>query len=208
MSKKASKATAQKKSKGVHFAEVDLNEDTDIEEDVSDVSRDDDGSEEEEEEEGEPSEFIDLLDILDGRGDPESEDDMGEVEREGQTDRTGQAHDGSGDDPEQGDETEDEDHSDDEHVHQSDPELEDEANADPSALDHLGSFITNLDAGTKRKAPEDNAEEQSEETKRRKRRMLKEQTQNGIESEFAAQTGPHPHYHRESLLTVPQVQAN
>lgn len=205
MSKKASKAAAQNKSKGVRFSEVDLSENTDIEEeDANDGPGDDNGSEEEEEEEGEPSDFIDLLDILDGRGDPESEDDMGEIERDGQTNWVGQAEEDSGDERED----EDEGHSDNDRAARSDAEPEDDASADQSALDNLGSFITNLDAGTKRKAPDDHAEEQSEETQRRKRRMLKEQTQSGIESEFAAQTGSYSHFNRDYLLTVRQARAN
>ena len=67
---------------------------------------------------------------------------------------------------------------------------DDEEVADPSALDHLESFITSLDTGSKRKASEvRDATDSADDKRKRRRRMLKEQTQAGVESEFAAQAG-------------------
>ena len=53
----------------MHFADVDLNEDSVDEAEVhaEDESASGESDEEEEEEEGDPSEFVDVLDVLDGR---------------------------------------------------------------------------------------------------------------------------------------------
>lgn len=162
----------------MHFAEVDLDEDIDVGETSSraDIEGESEESEDEEEEGGEPDEFIDVLDILDGRGEPESEDDKGGMERE-KTER-------------------DLDEEEDEELIEDEEELvapefsisEDEEEAEPAALANLETFITSLDAGQKRKAPDDVPGSENHE-RVRKRRLLKEQTQAGVESEFAAQPG-------------------
>lgn len=169
-------------------------------------TRDDESAqseEEEEEEEGDSDEFIDVLDILDGRGEPDSGGEFGEVEKEtagGKAKDAGVLRNAQSDEDEDdgmdqdddesngSDEDEDEDEDEDVQAVESD---EDVATVDDSALQNLESFITGLDAGTKRKAPDDSdaADAESAEPKKRKRRLLKEQTQVGAENEFATQTG-------------------
>ncbi|KAI0783149.1 Utp14 protein-domain-containing protein [Abortiporus biennis] len=204
-SKPKSKSKPKKKDSGrnVHFA-VDLNEDEDEEkadsEKVTSDEEDEEDEEEEEEEEGETSEFIDVLDILDGRGDPMSEDDHnpGEVEvaktkptvfgsdEEENEDEGGQD---SGEDSVVNDEDEDEEENSEQEEEDSD--LDEEVDEDPNALTDLASFISGLDAGQKRKAPDDDetVEAEGKEERRQKRRILKEKTEAGVENEFATSSG-------------------
>lgn len=67
---------------------------------------------------------------------------------------------------------------------------ENEDEGDVSALDHLERFVTNLDAGQKRKSPEPEAGVEA--PKAKKRRLLPEQTEAGEENEFAAHVGWSP----------------
>lgn len=199
--------------KGVRFAEVDLNEDRDDnvasgqDGDASGFEDDAEGSEEEEEEEGEPDEFIDVLDMLDGKGEAMSED---EGESSSKKRGTIQAHRSEEDEVYEGDEDEDEDEekgvsdegdedeaSEDEEDEVDEPAAiisasEDEDEDGPSKMDSLQSFIMNLDAGQKRKLPEDDGEgSQSALTEVRppKRRLLQDKTEAGVENEFATHTG-------------------
>ena len=207
--KKSSDKSRAGSSKAVRFAEVDLNEDSDAE--TADLANDNmsededkDDEEEEEEEEGDPSEFIDVLDILDGRGEPESEDDHGELEKESSSHQSNKhasgTDQGSDDDAMEDDEDaqglpeedEDEDGDDDEEDEQPLAiEADDDSVVDDSALQNLEAFIGGLDAGTKRKAPDDADAPgtRAGEPQRQKRRVLKEQTQVGVENEFAALSG-------------------
>lgn len=181
----------------MHVAEVDLNENSDAEENDHEEEEESDSaaeSEQEEEEEGDPSEFIDVLDVLDGRGGPDID--------QASKDRKGKPVGGKTKDNGESEEAMDEDDS---HEGYEDGEEEnsvvpepdsvmieaDEDEVDESALDNLDTFITGLDTGKKRKVPEDAdaTDAQSEEPQKRKRRMLKEQTQVGAENEFAAQAG-------------------
>lgn len=68
---------------------------------------------------------------------------------------------------------------------------EDEDEEESPHIDSLQTFITSLDAGQKRKASDDEDESSrpSAETRPQKRRLLHEQTEAGIENEFAAHTG-------------------
>ncbi|KAL6304845.1 Utp14 protein-domain-containing protein [Sparassis latifolia] len=207
-----SKSKPKKKQpakRAVRFAEVDLNEDTDQDEEEEGLE-DGDGSvseDGEEEEEGYPDEFIDVLDILDGRGEPESGNNMGEKEKEGAESRKNKkpekpilnvqgvdegnddedeemdAGDGEGESQFQASEEEDDDHR------ISASEGEDE---DLSALQNLEDFVSSLDVGQKRKAPDDaeGTEGRGDDTIRaRKKRILKERTEAGEENEFAAHLG-------------------
>ncbi|KAH9897707.1 Utp14 protein-domain-containing protein [Cubamyces lactineus] len=202
--KTKSKAKPKKKSdsgRSVRFAEVDLDEDEDgaksdaQAEEASEVDEDED--DEEEEEEGDPSEFIDVLDVLDGRGEPESENEQGEVEKEGaqkaqaskkmtDTDEEDEGMDSEEDgDSDEGSEEEGED-EDEEMISASDAEEE----GDDSALLDLENFVSGLDAGQKRKVPDDEDGKDGEDVKRaRKRRLLPERTEAGAENEFVASSG-------------------
>ncbi|PCH34293.1 Utp14-domain-containing protein [Wolfiporia cocos MD-104 SS10] len=203
-SNKRGKATS---SRSVRFADVDLNEDESEAEEMDEHSQDlASTSSDEEEEEGDPEEFIDVLDIMDGRGEPESGDDMGEIERE----TSSRGHDQQVKDDEDEDEAvnnsnKDESGEDTEEI-DSDEDEDGEAEADqpisasedegdkgnPSALQELEKFVTNLDANRKRKAPDgtDGENESNIDAGRaRKRRLLQERTEVGEENEFAAHVG-------------------
>ena len=184
----------------MHFADVDLNEDS---VDEAEVHAEDElasgESDEEEEEEGDPSEFVDVLDVLDGRGEPDSGDDMGEVERGGQVSATVNRRKAEDEEVDKGDVDDDMEGSADDSDEQSDEEeggnivsaSEDEGGeGDDSALQELENFVSGLDAGQKRKAPdEDDAQDGGDSKPARKRRLLRERTEAGAENEFAAALG-------------------
>ncbi|KAI0640105.1 Utp14 protein-domain-containing protein [Trametes polyzona] len=210
--KKASTKSKPKKkaaqARAVRFAEVDLNEDSDEEAaqvgggDISEEEDEGDSEEDEDEEEaGDPSEFIDVLDVLDGRGEPESEEDHGEVEREADSAKTlhrrkskGDAdQDEENDSGESSDRSEDEDEEDDsedEDDRMASASEDEDAEEDDTALQELENFVSGLDAGQKRKAPDEDDGKDGDEGKRaRKRRLLPERTELGAENEFAAAPG-------------------
>ncbi|KAK1223331.1 hypothetical protein PQX77_013808 [Marasmius sp. AFHP31] len=184
---KSKKGTKQKSK--VRFAEVDLNEDEEEDEDLGRQKPVADGSEssEEEEESGEDDEFIDVLDILDGRGEPQDEDeDTAKVSKVSPPKQKPQdSEDGSDDGQDEDDE--DEDEEDDENISISLSDAEDDA---AGALDDLQNFVSSLDPSstTSKKRRADDGEEHSgeptETTQPKKRRILKEQTEAGEENEF------------------------
>ena len=167
-----------------------------------DVKEDEESDEEEQEEEGDPEEFIDILDMLDGRGGLSNEDHAGKVGKEGHSepriveegDEEGEEDEGEEDDEEEDDEEEDEEEEEEDDDDDDDELVELERaysvsdDEDPNALANLETFITTLDAGQKRKAP-DGESTQGHDERARKKRLLKEQTQVGVENEFAAQPG-------------------
>ncbi|TBU39857.1 Utp14-domain-containing protein [Dichomitus squalens] len=195
-----SKRKAPAKTRAVRFVDVDLNED-DVEEAegvAEDDSSSEDGDEEEEqEEEGDPSEFIDVLDVLDGRGESDSETGMGKAEREDQARRTaagsGEEFDTDGDEDmeDSAEEDDDDEEEDEEEEAKIVSASEDEGEDGDDALQELESFVTGLDAGHKRKAPDDDdaAVDGADSKPARKRRLLPELTEAGVENEFAATTG-------------------
>lgn len=132
------------------------------------------------EEEGEPDEFFDVLDILDGRADPLSDDEPPAPSRENET-----LHASS-------DEVEaDEDEDGDDQVMVTDPESEDQLASsddemDTHALQNLGQLISNLDSSSKRKASGGEGTAVAEDNAPRKKRKLKERNEAGAENEFAA----------------------
>ena len=167
----------------MRFAEVDLNEDED--EDLRPNGGDD--SDEEEEEEGDDDEFIDLLDVLDGKGDIDmgSDDDKAAVTRADSAEEEGSelVQD------EQSGEEDSEVESDEEAAAEDEnmafiPSEDDEA---PEALDQLQQFVSGLDVTSKkRKAPEDSSVVPNAEARARRRRLTKERTEAGDENEFRA----------------------
>ncbi|ESK95123.1 small nucleolar ribonucleoprotein complex subunit utp14 [Moniliophthora roreri MCA 2997] len=191
--KKKSK-TKKKKKAQVRFAEVDLNENEDGDE-KSEVAGSE-SSEDEEEESGEDDEFIDVLDILDGRGEPLDDDD--DDEPHGKSDQSRSYHAEEKDQPDtevlsEGEgEEEDEDEEEDEGVDEDDEDIsvslsnaEDEA---AGALEELQNFVSSLDTSSsskKRRADDDQLAEGSLAAKQpKKRRMLQEHTEAGDENEF------------------------
>ena len=154
-----------------------------------------DGEEEEEEEEeeeaeGDDNEFVDLLDVLDGKGgidmtsDSENpsnrrsaENPSLKIDDKDKEDAELSSHEdsnsNSGSASEEEEEKLDFDPSDDEEM--------------PEALDQLNNFVSNLDVtSTKRKATEDPSEVGA--ARARKRRLVKERTEAGAENEFRAQS--------------------
>ncbi|KAI0739334.1 Utp14 protein-domain-containing protein [Irpex lacteus] len=200
---KLKKTRAARDAKSVRFAEVDLitrfangnNEDSD-EDEASEGSEDSDAGEEEEEdeeEEGDPDEFINVLDILDGRGEPQSDEDVkgAETRGDGQNKiRTEEEDEAEEDEESEEEEDEDEDEDEEPCERALSPSDDEEDNDDPDALSHLESFITNLDANGVGGA----------ERARRKTRLLREETQGGVEGEFAAQPGETAKLNLEDLL--------
>ncbi|TEB18561.1 Utp14-domain-containing protein [Coprinellus micaceus] len=177
------KKVSNGKERGVRFSDVDLDEDED--EPSASKSKEEGGEELDSEEEGEDDEFIDLLDVLDGKvkkpstrcskpSSFENDDshDQGSEESEGEMSEDGESS---------GEEDEEEDSDDGEenemHIAASDEEGQGE-----DALDDLQNFVSNLDttAPQKRKATDDTDETPRE----RKRRVIREKTETGAEDEF------------------------
>lgn len=179
----------------MRFAAVNLDEDEDMESN-NDKSEGDDTSEEEEEEEGEDDEFIDLLDVLDGKGDIDmgSDDEItskpasGSSSRDAETEKYKELEHSDEDSEDNEDSEEEEDDDDDESEDdQMSVEPSDDEEA-PEALDQLNDFVSKLDATVKkRKAPEDDSNTfDIAEARSRKRRFTKERTEAGDENEFRA----------------------
>jgi U3 small nucleolar RNA-associated protein 14 len=174
----------------VRFAEVDLNEN---EEDLQPNGRSCSDEESDEEEEGDDDEFINLLDVLDGKGDI----DMGSDNDTTPKKKAAVSHTDSAE--QDGPELEqDEESGEDDSEVESDkglaaaedeemafaPSEDDEA---PEALDQLQQFVSGLDViSKKRKAPEDFSATLNTEGRERKRRHMKERTEAGDENEFRA----------------------
>jgi U3 small nucleolar RNA-associated protein 14 len=188
-----------KKKPKVRFANVDLDEDEDME-DVEKQRSDNSG----EEEEGEDDEFIDILDVLDGKGEIDTGSDA-----EGRPKPALQYHEGKpileaaadadfgegdvGDDTD--DATDDGDDSGENSQDNDDEEFSfthsDTEDAVPEALDDLQNFISTLNPiGKKRKAlegPDASSSAATERSRKQRRLSLKERTEAGAENEFRAQ---------------------
>lgn len=163
----------------VHF-EVNLNESDEGR--VEDSPSSKEGSDSEVEEEGEPDEFFDVLDILDGRAEPLSDEEpLAGPSLEKQV-----PHASSGEDEEE-DEADDDGDDQDMDLGPGDQLVPSEDEADVDALQNLGQFISNLDSSTKRKTSEDGGTAVTEDNvPRKKRKLLKERNEAGAENEFAA----------------------
>ncbi|KAF7370693.1 Utp14-domain-containing protein [Mycena sanguinolenta] len=189
--RKKSKTPAKKKKPAVRFADVDLNEDADI--DMPDA----DSQDEEEEEDLDSETYIDILDVLDGKGEVYNEDSgdeeapppkkppiplrdslaasRSENDEDSDADQEG---DSDGEDVDSGDEEDEE----------ITPEDEEDIDTSPEALTALHTFISGLPSdeppptSTKRKAPTD--ADAGAPRKKRALPALKERTQAGAEGEF------------------------
>ena len=166
-------------TKTVHF-EVNLDESDEGE--LEDSLSGTEGSDSEVEEEGEPDEFFDVLDILDGRADPLSDEEPPVApSREKQTSRV------SSDEDEEEEEADDDGDDQDMVLEPGDQFIPSDDEADVDALQNLGHFISNLDSSAKRKTSEDEGAAVAEDNAPRKRRkLLKERNEAGAENEFAA----------------------
>ena len=172
----------------MRFAEVDLDEDEDMESPDENIVGSDE-EEEEEEEEGDDEDFIDLLDVLDGKG----EIDMSSEDDNDSTKKTPLPPHQGGDDGTNHERTEDEDEDESEEEGNDEDEemafLPSDEEDIPEALDQLNDFVSGLDVSAKkRKAPEEDTPGVSNADRARKRRLLKEKTEAGDENEFRVQS--------------------
>lgn len=166
------------KKPAVRFADVDLDEN-----DASSgsASAQNSGDEDEDEDDGDADEFIDVLDIFDGRGEAADENDAGKVNTQRPKEHSDSESRDEG-------EVEDEDEESDGDEQGSDTMIgydSDVEDPSPEALASLENFISTLDPSRKRKA---SAEETAEAPVPRKRRTIKERTEAGGENEFAAKS--------------------
>ncbi|KAI0082325.1 Utp14-domain-containing protein [Panus rudis PR-1116 ss-1] len=203
------KSLRRKKSKkpkvSKQHLEIDLNEDEEL---LSDNEADSSHStsasesEQEEEEEGDPDDFVDVLDMLDGRGPQENDESNDETAKaKPQPDSSSvrqqsphQTVPGSFKVPDDlGDDSEDENNEiseDEDSSSASDGIISASEDEDEVGTYDLQNFITNLDAGQKRKVPDDEEGEGTPAaTKRQKRRLVEEKTEAAEENEFAARPG-------------------
>ncbi|GJJ15677.1 hypothetical protein Clacol_009955 [Clathrus columnatus] len=202
--KQAKKSKKSKKAQVRFEGEIDMHEDA--EEDVN-------GSDEDEEVgSGEEDEYLDVLDVLDGRGEPyfgDESDDEKATKTSSQPKRYDKDHTkGTRGNEEKNKEAEDEEDEESEESGDED-EDEDEAPENPflpsdddneENIDHLDSFIANLDTTRKRKADEDALEQTAAEAPRKKR-ILKERTQAGAENEFNVRMTSAPRLELSDLIT-------
>ncbi|KAJ6582029.1 Utp14 protein-domain-containing protein [Mycena capillaripes] len=184
------KAPAKKKKPAVRFADVDLNEDEDIEMDGAD-------SDQEEVEDLDSDTYIDILDVLDGKGEvynEDSDDEQGTPPKKPPIPLREPVAAASYSDSEEGLEEEreadsggDESNSADDDEELNTPEDDEEIDTSPEALTALHTFISGLPSdapppSAKRKAPTD--ADSSAPRKKRALPALKERTQAGAEGEF------------------------
>jgi U3 small nucleolar RNA-associated protein 14 len=188
-----------KKRPIVRIADIDLNEDdVDMRNDADDISVEGSTEDEEMEEDGDPEEFIDVLDILDGKGEVDNGSDEEVVSKKADQ-RTREIEEPAGDSSDEEDDEEDAEVEDDEEIALSASDAEE---VEPEALAELGNFISQLDPGKKRKAPTDeDTTSQAEAQRVRKRRVIKERTEGGVENEFSARPSG-IHFPDILLLTV------
>ncbi|KAG5724388.1 hypothetical protein E4T56_gene16087 [Termitomyces sp. T112] len=193
--KKSKKPRAKKPS--VRFVEVDMNEEEggEEEEQVKGLAWDrGDDEEEDEEEEGDSDEFIDILDVLDGRGEVDwnsdneattkhSERNRGTRSQPRDTDEDEEREEEGEIDKEMRESDSEEDASDEEEKFAFTPS--DTEDVEPDALVDLQNYISTLDTtAKKRKVSEDDTSVGVERTRKQRRVTLKERTEAGAENEF------------------------
>jgi U3 small nucleolar RNA-associated protein 14 len=159
------KQADKKKKPTVRFADVDLNEDGDM------ASPEE---QESEEEGGDSHEFIDLLDVLDGKG----EIDMGSDDEKRPK-------------PSRPQEDDEEEHDDEEQEEEETEEEQDKVELDPfsasedeapEASEQFQKFVSTLDTTAQKRKADDPAKD----SRSRKRRLIAERTEAGVEDEFRA----------------------
>jgi U3 small nucleolar RNA-associated protein 14 len=154
---------SKKKKPTVRFADVDLNED-------EDMAPAEEEEEEEEEEDGDPDEFIDLLDVLDGKG---------EIDMGSDNDKPVKS---LNDNEDQSDEGESEEEEDDE----QDAFAPSEEEEPIEASNEFHKFISSLDTTAKKRKADDGETGPVKDSRSRKRRLIAERTEAGAEDEFRA----------------------
>ena len=161
---------------------MDLNEDEDQHEDEVD------DEDEDEELEGDDDEFINLVDVLDGKTDADMGDDGSTTLKHSLTKATKSTRESVAEDEDVDEESEgvEAESSSAEEAKLDFTPSDDEAA--PEALDELENFITSLETSDKKRKdlPDSNAST-SQEPKRKKRQIIRERTEAGTENEFRAQ---------------------
>jgi U3 small nucleolar RNA-associated protein 14 len=132
------------------------------------------------------------LDILDGRGEADNEDEV-----HGMSAKETRHPENSDENPNQDDEdSENSEESEDSEMDDGEPELSMSSVSDtedaPGDLENLEKFITNLDPTTKRKSTGDPDPDERAEIRPKKRRLVEERTEAGVENEFHAQLNGTP----------------
>ncbi|KAJ3715559.1 Utp14-domain-containing protein [Lentinula guzmanii] len=189
--KKVLKKKLSKKA-SVQFADVNLDEDDEhlelqkLEQDVSEA-------EVEEEESGEDDEFINVLDILDGKGEPLHDEDNDpssaslrvKIPPDHASDEDMNSEEFGDQEDEEEDEDKEEGEDEAEEEDRTSISLSEAENEAAGALDDLHTFISSLDpsSSSSKKRKTDEEPEQP-----RKRRAVKERTEAGVESEFRTQS--------------------
>ncbi|KAF9528093.1 Utp14 protein-domain-containing protein [Crepidotus variabilis] len=170
------------------LAEVDLNED-----DGMLSASEQEQQSDEEEEEGDDDEFLDILDVLDGKGElfTGSADEKASLTRgvnSNLLEQTTQLESVDKEDEDEDDEEKSQESSEDE---DHDMLLAPSDNEDfPDALNQLNDFVSGLDTSTKKRKIRDGESEGAQigAERARKRRLLKEKTEAGEENEFRVQS--------------------
>ncbi|KAG6898857.1 hypothetical protein C0993_003500 [Termitomyces sp. T159_Od127] len=184
----------------VRFAEVDLNEDEDEDAEEMKTPIQDEDDEEEEEEEGDSDEFIDVLDVLDGRGEVDWGSDNEAIIRpfakeSRPSDQVGEENEKEGDQQRAREEESESEEMEEDELKEDASEEEtsafapsDTEDVEPDALDSLQNFISTLDTTVKkRKVSDDDASAGAERTRKQRKVILKERTEAGVENEFRVQ---------------------
>ena len=174
---------------------MDLNEDDREEVEATRKQASEESSDEHSEEEGEDDEFIDVLDVLDGRGEAymESDDEKAikkptsnlEKVTSNEVQRNRSGDEGSGNEEDEEESVDDAMQDEEDVISASEDEGAD------GAIERLGDFVSGLPtAGAKRKAErnEDEAADPAAPNGLAKKRktLLKDRTEGGVESEFGA----------------------
>ena len=135
------------------------------------------------ESDGDDDEFLDVLDVLDGRGDPDFGDESDGDIRGG---KDPENESGGDEDEEEEDGDEEEDEEEDGEMNRAFAPSDAEQQSDEEALDNLDAFVSKLEPGKKRKAEDEpsDAAVSAGVAPKPKRRMLKERTEAGVENEF------------------------
>lgn len=161
---------------------MDLNEDEDQHGDAVD------DEDEDEEMDGDDGEFINLVDVLDGKADADMGDDGSTSLKHSLTKATKWTRESVVDDEDVDEESEgvEEESSSAEEANLDFTPSDDEAG--PEALDELENFITSLETSDKkRKDHPDSNTSNSQEPKRKKYQIIRERTEAGTENEFRTQ---------------------
>ena len=174
MGKRNKKTRLSKPKPAVHFADVNLNEDDAASEALGDTQGGD-----EEMEEGNSDEFFDILDVFDGKTEVDEESQPRNLKRDG--DANGSAVLKMVEECVDEDEDEEDDNDEEDEEDETMALSASDEEPSPEALASLDMFISGLDTSHKRKEP---PEANVTDTRARKRRMIKERTESGVESEF------------------------